>query len=66
MTDTRPTHLSIRAGDRRSACGIRDALPRCTVHAVPLHVHGWGMTVCEECAAVIVAALTATVTPARA
>lgn len=49
---TAPTHIVAKPGDRRSLCGLRDALPVVWVEAVDAHVRGWQMVICAECARV--------------
>lgn len=48
---TAPTHVVAQPGDRKSLCGIRDALPVVAAKAVDAHVRGYAMLVCSECAA---------------
>ena len=47
-----PAHLLAVAGDRRSLCGLKDPLPRVLVRHAPAHMAGYGMEVCDNCAAV--------------
>lgn len=49
---TAPTHIVANPGDRRSMCGIKDPMPVVWVEFVDAHVRGYGMAVCEQCAAV--------------
>ena len=49
-----PVHLVDEPGDRRSRCGIKDALPRMLARFVEAHREGHAragkpFVVCEEC-----------------
>jgi hypothetical protein len=52
--EPRPVHIIDEAGDRKSRCGIKDALPRVLARFVEAHREGHARTgrtffVCEEC-----------------
>lgn len=46
------THIIAMPGDRRTLCGIKDAVPHVWAKFVQAHVDGWAMPVCPDCAAV--------------
>lgn len=45
-----PVHIVDQPGDRHSRCGIKDPLPVCAAAFVQVHVSGYDMPVCEQCA----------------
>lgn len=46
------THIIDRAGDRKTRCGLtgKAAYPLVLARHVQMHVNGWDMSICPECA----------------
>ena len=53
--DDRPTHLHANSGEKRSLCGIKDAMPYMLARFVPMHQAGRAkknlppLNLCEAC-----------------